>query len=125
MNTMNPPVPPDRRPSCLIPWLLLGVVVLGLAGTAWWGYQKRETVAQYAVSSLVDQQLGQMLPEGVDATHTAIRVSAIMKAIQDGRFDAERLGGMGQMFRDYYDDRALDRNELESLLAFAEAAVLQ
>lgn len=125
MNTMNPPAPPDRKCSCMLPWLLLAVVLVGLAGTAWWGYQKRETVAEYAVSSLMDQQLSQMLPEGVDPTHTAIRVSAIMKAVQDGRFDGDRLRGMGEMFRGFYDDRALDRDELEALLRFAEAAVLQ
>ena len=125
MNTMNPPLPPDRKRSCLLPWLLLAIVVVGLAGTAWWGYQKRETVAEYAVSSLVDQQLSGMLPEGTDPTRTAIRVSAIMKAVQEGRFDAERLRGMGQMFRDYYTDKALDQMELESLLSFAEAAVLR
>ena len=52
--------------GCLVPWILLGVVVLGLTGTIWWGYQKRETVVDYAVTSLLDRQLGELLPEGED-----------------------------------------------------------
>jgi hypothetical protein len=123
MNLDRTPRPPSARRSCMLPWLLLAVVLVGLVGTAWWGYQKKEEVAQYAVSSLLDQQLDQLLPEGVDATRMAVRVAAIMKAVREGRFDPEQIRGMGAMFRDYYTDRVLDRLELESLLAFAEAAV--
>lgn len=118
-----PPRPPDQKASCTLPWILLGLVVVVLAATAWWGYTKRQTVAQYAVSSLLDQQLNEMLPEGVDATAAAVRVSAVMRAVNKGKLDAEQLGGMGEMFRQYYDDKTLDRDEFESLLAFAEAAV--
>jgi hypothetical protein len=117
--------PPDHKKSCALPWILLGLVVVMLAATAWWGYNKRESVAQYAVSSLLDQQLNEMLPEGVDATSVALRVSALMRAVNLGQMDGERLRGMGEMFRSYYDDKKLDRDEFESLLAFAEAAVKQ
>ena len=120
-----PPRPPDQKVSCTLPWILLGLVVVVLAATAWWGYTKRQTVAEYAVSSLLDQQLNEMLPEGVDATAVAVRVSAVMRAVNKGQLDAEQLRGMGEMFRDYYDDKTLDRDEFESLLAFAEAAVEQ
>jgi hypothetical protein len=108
---------------CLVPWILLGVVVLGLAGTLWWGYQKRETVVEYAVTSMLDRQLGELLPEGEDRTRVATRMAALLRSVQEGRLDPERLQGMGNMFRDYYSDRQLDALEFESLLAFAEAAV--
>ena len=119
------PQPPDHKKSCALPWILLGLVVVVLAATAWWGYNKRESVAQYAVSSLLDQQLDDMLPEGVDATAVAVRVAAVMRAVNKGQLDPEQLRGMGAMLRDYYDDKSLDRDEFESLLAFAETAVKQ
>ena len=48
---------------CRLPWILLCVVVLGLAGTIWWGYTKRQAVVEYAVTSMLDQQFGALLPE--------------------------------------------------------------
>ena len=114
---------PQKQRSCLLPWLLLLVVVLALISALWWGYTQRETVAQYAVSSLLDQQLGELLPEGEDPTRVAIRVAALMRAVNGGQLDADQLKGMGSMFREYYQDRKLNRDEFESLLAFAEAAV--
>jgi hypothetical protein len=104
---------------------LLALVVVALIAAVWWGYAQRETVAQYAVSSLLDQQLGDLLPEGEDPTRVAIRVAALMRAVTNGQLDADRLKGMGAMFRDYYRDKKLSRDEFESLLAFAEAAVIQ
>ena len=117
--------PPDRKSSCILPWVLLAILVVGLAGTAWWGYTRRAEVARYAVSSLLDQQLKAMLPPGVDPATTVMRVAAVLNAVQLGNFDAEQLRGMGALFRSYYDDKQLNREELESLLAFAEIAVVQ
>lgn len=96
---------------------------MGLVATAWWGYQKRETVARYAVTSMLDQQLGDLLPAGEDPTRIAIRVTAILRAVQEGRLDAERLRGGGDLFRQYYADQRLDGVEFESMLAFVEAAI--
>jgi hypothetical protein len=115
--------PPRKRSRCLLPWLLLLAVVLALVAALWWGYTQRETVAHYAVSSLLDQQLGELLPEGEDPTRVAIRVAALMRAVKSGQLDADRLKGMGAMFREYYLDKKLSRDEFASLLAFAEAAV--
>jgi hypothetical protein len=103
--------------------VLLAAVLVALLATAWWGYQKRESVARYAVTSMLDQQLGDLLPEGEDPTRVAIRVTAILRAIQEGRLDAERLRGGGDLFRQYYADRHMDGAEFESMLAFAEAAI--
>ena len=123
-STPFPAVPPrERTRSCRLPWVLL-IVLVTVAGVAiWWGYNRPQELAQYAVSSLLEQELGKMLPENVDATRTAMRVAAVLRAIQEGRFDADRLQGGGDMFREYYRDKHLDNVEFESLLAFAEAAV--
>lgn len=112
-----------RSSRCLLPWILLIVILLALIGTAWWGYSQRETVTEYAVAAMLEQQLGEMLPPGEDPVKVAVRVSAVLQAVKNGQIDPERLEGMGQMFREYYADRHLDPMEFESLLAFAENAV--
>ena len=123
-STSFPTAPPrERSRSCLLPWVLLALLVVVAGMAIWWGYNRPQDLAQYAVSSLLEQEIARMLPENVDATRTAVRVAAVLRAIQEGRFDAERLQGGGDMFREYYRDRQLDDIEFESLLAFAEAAV--
>lgn len=115
----------DERSRCVLPWVLLGIVVILLAVTAIWGYTRRAEVAEYAVSALLEQQLGAMIPPGEDPVKVATRISAIMQAVKNGKLNPEALNGFGSLFREYYQDRRLDAEEFESLLVFAENAVEQ
>lgn len=114
-----------ERNNSNLPWVLLAVVLVGLAAALWWGYNEREAVAQFAVSSLLSEELTEFLPEGTDPTRVAIRVAAIMRALNRGQLDAEQLKGLGAEFRQFYADRTLDRDEFEALLLRAEAAIEQ
>lgn len=111
------------RGRCLLPWILLGVVLVGLCVSLIWGYSRRHEVAEYAVAALLDQQLGEMLPPEQDRAKIAMRISAVMRAVKDGTLDPEALSGFGGLFRQYYADRKLDAMEFEALLSFAEAAI--
>jgi len=108
---------------CLLPWILLGVVLIGLCVSVVWGYSRRQEVAEYAVAALLDQQLGEMLPPNQDRAAIAARISRVMRAVKDGTLDPEALAGFGGLFRQYYADRKLDGTEFEALLSFAEAAI--
>ena len=55
--------PPPRPRRCVLPWVLLLLLVIALAAALYWGYTKRVTMAEYAVSSLLDQELDELLPE--------------------------------------------------------------
>ena len=115
----------DGRSRCLLPWILLGVVLVMLFVSLVWGYTRRHEVAEYAVAAMIDQQLGEMVPPGQDATKVATRISSVLKAVKNGQLDAEALAGFGTLFRQYYTDHKLDAQEFESLLSFAEAAIIR
>jgi hypothetical protein len=112
---------PARR--CVLPWTLLALLVVALAAVAWWGYSRRAEVTQYAIASVMEQALGDVVPPGTDPERVAARMAALMRAFKEGRVDPERLRGGGEMLRQYYADRRLDPMEFESLLTFFEASV--
>ena len=43
-----------------LPWILLALVLAGLMAALWWGYTNRETVTQFAVSSLLNEELAEL-----------------------------------------------------------------
>ena len=114
---------PRSTRRCTLPWILVAVILVGLAAAAWWGYSRRAEVTEYAVAAMMEQALGEMTPPGVDSERAARRIAAMIRAFKEGRVDPERLRGMGEMLREYYADRKLDNVEFESLLSFAEASV--
>lgn len=114
---------PQTPRRCTLPWILVAIILAGLVAAAWWGYSRRADVTQYAVSAMMEQALGEMVPPGMDGARVAARVAALIRAFKEGRIDPERLRGMGEMLREYYADRRLDNVEFESLLSFAEASV--
>jgi len=108
-----------------LPWILLALVLAGLMAALWWGYTNRETVTQFAVSSLLNDELAELLPEGTDPAYMAVRIAALMRALNQGQIDVDRLKGLGSEFRASYADRKLNADELEALLQHVEAAIEQ
>lgn len=108
-----------------LPWILLVLVWVGLMAALWWGYTNREAVTQFAVSSLLNEELAELLPEGTDPAYMAVRIAALMRALNQGQVDVDRLQGLGSEFRAFYADKKLSADELEALLQHVEAAIEQ
>lgn len=123
MASAMPTGRPSPNRSCVLPWALLAVVVLGLLGTAFWAYRHPRTVAQFALASVLEEELQKFDPTGERAPKWAGRLSAVLVALREGRVDPERMAGGAARFRECYADRKLDSDEFESLLALAEGAV--
>ena len=120
-----PKGPTQGNQNRKLPWILLAIVMVGLMATLWWGYTNREAVTQFAVSSLLNEELAELLPEGTDPTYMAVRIAALMRALNQGQVDVDRLQGLGSEFRAFYADKKLNADELEALLQHVEAAIEQ
>lgn len=120
-----PTGPTRENKNRKLPWIILTIVMAGLMAALWWGYTNRETVTQFAVSSLLNEELSELLPEGTDPTYMAVRIAALMRALNQGQVDVDRLKGLGSKFREFYADKKLDADELEALLRLVEAAIEQ